>query len=233
MIFDFEKGETLLIDKPLGWTSFDVVNHLRLVIKKNLHIKKLKVGHAGTLDPLATGLLVVCTGKLTKQIQTFQDQDKTYTGTMLLGQTTPSYDGETQPDAYFPFEHLLPEQLDDARKKLTGTIAQLPPVFSAIKIDGKRAFNYARKNQEVRIEPRMVTINAFNFDAVQLPEIKFIVNCTKGTYIRSLVHDFGKLLDNGASLIELRRTKIGDLSIDDAWSLTNLKAAILRDISPE
>lgn len=226
MPFDFKKGEVLLIDKPKGWTSFDVVNHLRILIKRNLKIPKIKVGHAGTLDPLASGLLIVCTGLMTKQIQTFQDQDKTYTGTLTLGLTTPSYDLETEADATFPVDHLTAVLLDEARQSFIGTIAQLPPIFSAVKIDGKRAFNYARKNQDVKMEPRMVDIKDFQFTSVRLPEIEFLVHCSKGTYIRSLVHDYGKSLNNGACLTALRRTRIGDFSIDQAWSIEALKELI-------
>ncbi|MDO8898178.1 MAG: tRNA pseudouridine(55) synthase TruB [Bacteroidales bacterium] len=224
--FHFEEGELLLIDKPVGWTSFDVVNHIRVALKRYLNIPKLKVGHAGTLDPLASGLLILCTGPMTKQIQNFQDQDKTYTGTMQLGLTTPSYDLETAPDATFPFDDISAEQLEQARIKFLGTIEQLPPVYSAVKIDGKRAFKYARKSQDVVMKTRVVEINKFLLTSIELPFIKFEISCSKGTYIRSLVSDFGKALDNGACLTELRRTRIGDFSIENAWELTALKAVI-------
>lgn len=223
MQFDFEAGELLLIDKPVGWTSFDIVNHLRVLIRRHLHIPKLKVGHAGTLDPLATGLLIVCTGKMTKQIQSFQDQDKTYTGTLRLGMTTPSFDLETEADETFPTDHLTQESLQEARKFFIGTISQFPPIFSAIKIDGKRAFNYARKQQEVKLEPRVVTINRFELDNIQIPDVDFVIDCSKGTYIRSLAHDFGKSLQNGACLTTLRRTHIGKFSVENALSLEQLR----------
>jgi tRNA pseudouridine55 synthase len=224
--FHFEDGELLLVDKPVGWTSFDVVNHIRVVIKRYLNIPKLKVGHAGTLDPLASGLLILCTGPMTKQIQNFQDQDKTYTGTMQLGLTTPSYDLETEPDATYSFENISAEQLEQARIKFLGTIEQLPPVYSAVKIDGKRAFNYARKSQDVVMKSRVVEISEFSLTSVELPYIKFQISCSKGTYIRSLVSDFGKALDNGAVLTKLRRTRIGDFSIENAWELVALKEVI-------
>lgn len=224
--FHFEEGELLLIDKPVGWTSFDVVNHIRVAIKRYLKIPKLKVGHAGTLDPLASGLLILCTGKMTKKIQDFQDQDKTYTGTMQLGLTTPSYDLETEPDATFSYENITAEDLEQARIKFLGTIEQMPPVYSAVKIDGKRAFNYARKSQDVVMKTRIVEISEFSVTNVELPYIKFQISCSKGTYIRSMVSDFGKALDNGAVLTELRRTRIGDFSVEEAWELTKLRVAI-------
>jgi len=227
MPFDFEKGEMLLIDKPLGWTSFDVVNHIRALMKHQLKIPKLKVGHAGTLDPLAGGLLIVCTGKMTKQIQSFQDQDKTYTGTMQMGISTPSFDLETEVEARFPIEHFNEVMLHEACKNFLGEIDQFPPVYSAIKIDGKRAFNYARKNQDVELQTRRITINKFQLTEIQLPKLSFVVDCSKGTYIRSLVSDYGKLLNNGACLTELRRTKIGDFSIENAWNLLDFKESII------
>lgn len=226
MQFDFEAGELLLIDKPVGWTSFDVVNHLRVLVRRHLNIPKLKVGHAGTLDPLATGLLIVCTGKMTKQIQQFQDQDKTYTGTFKLGMSTPSYDLETETDETFPTEHLTPEMLQENCKSFIGTISQFPPVFSAIKIDGKRAFNYARKKQDVVIEARTVTISKFELTQINIPEVDFVIECSKGTYIRSLAHDFGKLLNNGATLTSLRRTHIGDFNVENAYSLEQLRTIL-------
>ena len=231
MTFDFEAGEVLLIDKPVGWTSFDVVNHFRVLVRRHLHIPKLKVGHAGTLDPLATGLLIVCTGKMTKQIQMFQDQDKTYIGTLKLGITTPSYDLETEVDGTFPTDHLTESILIEATRKFTGTIAQLPPIYSAIKIDGKRAFNYARKQQDVKLEPRIVTINRFLLEDIRIPEVSFVIDCSKGTYIRSLVHDFGKELQNGACLTSLRRTKSGNFDVADALSLDQIRT-LLASMEP-
>ena len=233
MQFDFEAGEILLIDKPKGWTSFDVVNHLRVLIRRHLNIPKLKVGHAGTLDPLATGLLIVCTGKMTKKIQQFQDQDKTYTGTFRLGMSTPSFDLETEADATFPTAHFSHEMLHDNCKPFIGTITQLPPVFSAIKIDGKRAFNYARKNQEVVITPRTVQVSKFELTHINIPDVDFVIDCSKGTYIRSLAHDFGKLLNNGATLTSLRRTKIGDFNVEQAYSLEHLREVLAVATAPQ
>lgn len=226
--FHFEEGELLLIDKPVKWTSFDVVNYLRSLLKRYHKINKLKVGHAGTLDPLADGLLLVCTGPLTKRIQDFQDQDKTYTGTMRMGMTTPSYDLETEADTYWPTEHLTIEILEQARIKFSGNLMQLPPTFSAVKIGGKRAFEYARKERPVALEPRQVHIHKFEFTAIHLPEIEFLVNCSKGTYIRSLVHDFGKAVNNGACLTKLRRTKIGEFDVQDALSIEQVKELIIQ-----
>lgn len=232
MQFDFETGEILLIDKPIGWTSFDVVNHLRVLIRRHLNIQKLKVGHAGTLDPLATGLLIVCTGKMTKQIQQFQDQDKTYTGTFRLGMSTPSYDLETEADATFPTAHLTREMLINNCKSYLGTIQQLPPVFSAIKIDGKRAFNYARKNQDVAISPRTVQVSKFELTHINIPDVDFVIDCSKGTYIRSLAHDFGKSLQNGATLTRLRRTHIGSFNVEQAYSLEHLREVLAEATAP-
>lgn len=234
MSFDFESGELLLIDKPVTWTSFDVVNFLRALMKRFRKLSGLKVGHAGTLDPLATGLLLVCTGKMTKQIQHLQDMDKTYTGTMRLGFTTPSFDLETEADGHFSTEGIDMARLENARKQFLGAIEQYPPVYSAIKIDGKRAFNYARKNKEVKLESRMVEIHAFELTRIELPEVDFKVVCSKGTYIRSLVNDFGKALENGATMTALRRTHIGNYSVEEAWSLESIKQVIIgTDISVE
>lgn len=227
MAFAFETGELLLVDKPLTWTSFDAVNYIRSLIRRFHQISGLKVGHAGTLDPLATGLLIICTGKLTKQIQYLQDMEKVYTGTMRLGVTTPSFDLETEPDGFFPIEGITHSMLEEARQKFLGRIDQYPPVFSAVKIDGKRAFSYARRNKEVEMEARQVTISDFTLSTFHLPDIDFSVRCSKGTYIRSLINDFGLALDNGATLTSLRRTKIGDYSVEDAWPLEKLKNAII------
>lgn len=216
----------MLIDKPLGWTSFDVVNSIRYSIKKSLNIKKIKVGHAGTLDPLATGLLIICTGKMTKQIDTFQGHDKVYTGRMYIGATTPSFDQETEVEQTFDISGITPDALTDVASSFEGEIEQVPPVYSAVKIDGKRAFEYARKDNEVKIKPRKVNIKEFKLINKKLPEIDFYVHCSKGTYIRSLVDDFGKALKNGAYLKELRRTKIGDFSVNNAYSVEEIKEVI-------
>lgn len=226
-MFHFEEGEVFLIDKPLDWTSFDAVNLIRSVIKRYHGIRKLKVGHAGTLDPLATGLLIICTGRMTKQIDNFQAQEKVYTGTMLLGQTTPTYDLESEPDAFYPTDNITEEMMEEARKSFLGDIMQRPPKFSAIKIQGKRAFEYARSDEEVALKERLVHIEDFKIDVTDFPVIKFEVKCSKGTYIRSLVNDFGKRLNSGACMTSLRRTKIGDFSVDNARDLMHLKQEII------
>lgn len=227
-IFNFEEGEVFLIDKPLDWTSFDVVNLIRAVIKKYHQIRKLKVGHAGTLDPLATGLLILCTGRMTKQIDNFQAQEKVYTGTMMLGQTTPTFDLESEPNRFFPIDNITPEALDEVRKRFIGDIMQRPPKFSAIKIQGKRAFDYARSDEELEMKERLVHIEDFQIDTTNFPEVGFMVRCSKGTYIRSLVNDFGAALNNGAHLTALRRTNIGDFDVKDAWDLMELKKRIIE-----
>ena len=228
-MFHFEEGEVFLIDKPLDWTSFDAVNLIRAVIKRYHGIRKLKVGHAGTLDPLATGLLIVCTGRMTKQIDNFQAQEKVYTGTMLLGQTTPSYDLESEPDAFYPTDGITEDMMEEARKAFLGDIMQRPPKFSAIKIQGKRAFEYARSDKEIALKERLVHIEDFKIDTTEFPVLKFEVKCSKGTYIRSLVNDFGKALGNGACMTSLRRTKIGDFSVENAYDLMELKKMIIDE----
>ncbi|MBW2960459.1 tRNA pseudouridine(55) synthase TruB [Mesonia aestuariivivens] len=216
---DFKNGQILLFDKPLEWTSFQVVNKVRWLIRKNCGIKKIKVGHAGTLDPLATGLLVICTGKFTKRIEEFQGQEKEYTGTFTLGATTPSYDLETEIDATFATDHLSEEKLVQATTQFTGAIEQLPPIFSALKKDGKRLYEYARKGEEVKINARTVTISSFELTKIDLPKVDFRVSCSKGTYIRSLAHDFGRAVESGAHLSVLRRTKIGDFKVENAYTI--------------
>ncbi|MBE6345717.1 MAG: tRNA pseudouridine(55) synthase TruB [Lentimicrobiaceae bacterium] len=227
-MFHFEEGEVFLVDKPLDWTSFDVVNLIRSVIKRFHGIRKLKVGHAGTLDPLATGLLIICTGRMTKQIDNFQAQEKVYTGTMLLGQTTPTFDMESEADAFYSTDDITIDMMEDARKSFIGDIMQRPPKFSAIKINGKRAFDYARSDEEVALKERLVHIDDFKLDYTNFPKIEFEVKCSKGTYIRSLVNDFGKKLGNGACLISLRRTKIGEFSVNDARKLEDLRKEIIE-----
>jgi len=220
--FDFATGELLLVDKPVGWTSFDVVGKLRNSFKP----LKLKVGHAGTLDPLATGLLIICTGKMTKQIDTFQAEEKEYTGTMILGATTPSYDMETEPDTQFDISHITEEQIRANCRQFTGDIQQYPPAHSAIKIDGERLYEKARRGEDVELRLRSVTITEFEITRIELPEIDFRVVCSKGTYIRSLVHDFGKALNNGAYLSKLRRTRSGNYKVADAWEVMELVGII-------
>lgn len=213
---DFQLGQILLIDKPLHWTSFQVVNKLRWELKQKFKLKNIKVGHAGTLDPLATGLLIICTGKMTKQIDTFQAQIKEYTGTLVLGSTTPSYDLETEINETFPTEHITPRLIGETTKQFIGTIQQYPPVFSAIKKEGKRLYEFARAGEDVDIKPRQITIAVFEITNKDGLNIDFRVVCSKGTYIRSLVHDFGKALNSGAHLSALRRTKIGDFNVAQA-----------------
>ena len=206
---ELKEGQVLLVDKPLNWTSFQVVNKIRWNIRKDHKIKKIKVGHAGTLDPLATGLLVICTGKKTKEIESFQGQEKEYTGTFVIGETTPSFDLETEIDNTFPIDGITEEDLQIAVEQLTGEITQYPPVFSAVKIKGKRAYESARKGEEVKMNPRIVNISKFEIDSSDFPRINFTIICSKGTYIRTIVSDFGKILSNGAHLSVLRRERIG------------------------
>lgn len=223
---DFVEGAIILIDKPIGWTSFDVVNKLRFKLKHGLGIKKIKVGHAGTLDPMATGLLLVCTGKMTKEIDSLQAQIKGYTGSMLVGATTPTYDAESAPDHSFDTDHITEDHMIDAVKTLTGTIQQIPPIYSAIKIDGKAAYELARRGKELEMKSRSVEI--FNFELLNrsLSDLSFSVTCSKGTYIRSLVYDFGRLLHSGAYMTVLRRVSIGTYSVDEALSIDAAAAYI-------
>ncbi len=216
---DYKNGQVLLIDKPLTWTSFQVVNKLRWHIRKAFDIKKIKVGHAGTLDPLATGLLIICTGKFTKKINEYQAQTKEYTGTFTLGATTPSYDLETEIDKTYPTEHLTDQLIHNTTEQFTGEIEQKPPIFSAIKKDGKRLYELARAGETTEIKSRLVTVHSFEITKIELPEVQFKIVCSKGTYIRSLAYDFGLALSSGGYLSELRRTKIGDYSVDDALSI--------------
>ncbi|HET8837360.1 MAG TPA: tRNA pseudouridine(55) synthase TruB [Flavobacteriaceae bacterium] len=212
----FQTGQTLLFDKPLEWTSFQLVNKVRWLIKHYCDIKKIKVGHAGTLDPLATGLLLICTGKNTKKINEFMGLEKEYTGTFTLGATTPSHDLETEVNEIFPIDHLSEEKIRKNVEKFIGEIEQIPPVYSALKKDGKRLYEYARNQEEVKIEPRKVLISEFEITRINLPKVDFRVVCSKGTYIRSLANDFGKVLESGAHLSALRRTKIGEFSVENA-----------------
>lgn len=216
----FLSGEILLVDKPQNWTSFDVVNKLRYAISRKTG--KLKVGHAGTLDPLATGLLIICTGKKTKELDNYQAQQKEYTGTLKLGATTPSFDAETEEINLQSFSGVTIAMIEDAVKQLTGTIEQTPPQFSAVKVDGKRAYDMARKDKTIEIPKRTITILAFEITRIELPYIDFRVQCSKGTYIRTLVNDFGALLGCGAYMTALRRTKNGAFAIEDAWHLEEL-----------
>ncbi|MNK14891.1 tRNA pseudouridine synthase B [compost metagenome] len=213
---EFLEGQIVLIDKPLTWSSFQAVNKIKYALKNYTGVKKIKVGHAGTLDPLATGLLIVCTGKFTKRISELQGMEKEYTGTFHIGATTPSYDLETEINATFPTEHINEELIHETVKQFLGEIDQQPPVFSAIKKDGKRLYEHARAGEEVEIAFRKTTIHEFEITRIALPEIDFRVVCSKGTYIRSLAFDFGKAMQSGAHLTALRRTKIGKHSVEDA-----------------
>ncbi|SDX29425.1 tRNA pseudouridine(55) synthase TruB [Aequorivita viscosa] len=223
---DYKEGQVILIDKPLEWTSFQAVNKVRWLIRKQFNIKKIKVGHAGTLDPLATGLLIICSGKFTKQIETYQAQEKEYTGTFTLGATTPSYDLETEIDQTFETSELTSEKIHAATKQFLGEIQQQPPVFSALKKEGKRLYEYARNGEEVAIPTRSVTISEFEITKIDLPKVDFRVVCSKGTYIRSLANDFGKALNNGAHLSALRRTKIGEFSVEKALGISEFEDSL-------
>ncbi|MBY0067057.1 MULTISPECIES: tRNA pseudouridine(55) synthase TruB [Empedobacter] len=211
-----QEGHVFLIDKPLDWTSFDVVNKIRWNIRKAYNLKKIKVGHAGTLDPKATGLLLVCTGKWTKRIDEFQAQEKTYTGTIKLGVTTPTYDLESEENETFPTNHITEEIIREATKQFVGEIEQFPPMHSAVKVDGKRLYELAREGQEIERKARKITIHDFKITKIDLPFVDFEVNCSKGTYIRSLAFDFGKAVNSGGYLTALRRTKIGEFDVINA-----------------
>ena len=223
MAFQFEQGEILLVNKPYTWTSFDVVGKMRSVIRQRMGIRKIKIGHAGTLDPLATGLLILCTGKFTRRIDEFQGLEKEYTGTIMLGSTTPSFDLETAIDQRFPTDALDEAAIMAATTHFVDTFDQVPPQFSAIKVDGKRAYESARKEINVEIKARQVTISAFEITRVALPEADFRVVCSKGTYIRSLARDFGELLGCGAHLTALCRTRIGSFHLRDAYEITDFQ----------
>ncbi len=220
---DYQNGQVLLIDKPLNWTSFQVVNKMKWLLKSKLDLKKIKIGHAGTLDPLATGLLMVCTGKFTKTISDLQAQTKEYTGTFYVGATTPSYDLETEIDQQFPIDHIDINLIESAKKKFLGEIDQQPPIYSALKKDGVRLYEHARAGTEVEIAFRKTTIFEFELTRIELPEIDFRVVCSKGTYIRSLANDFGKALESGAHLTALRRTKSGDFVVELALSIEDFE----------
>ena len=209
----YAEGKVLLIDKPLYWTSFDAVRKVRYLVKTK------KVGHAGTLDPLATGLLIICTGKFTKKINEYMAQEKEYTGTITLGATTPTFDLESEPQNFEPYEHLTPAQLEEATKLFTGQIQQVPPIHSAIKKEGKRVYELARQGIDVKLEPRNVTISVFEITKIEGPVVHFRVVCSTGTYIRSLANDFGEKLGCGGHLSSLRRTRIGAFSVVDAHTM--------------
>ena len=216
---DYKNGQILLIDKPLEWTSFQAVNKIRWHIRKRFDIKKIKVGHAGTLDPLATGLLIICTGKQTKNINEYQGQIKEYTGTFTIGATTPSYDLESEINETFPTDHITDDLIHKTTQQFIGKIQQRPPIFSALKKDGKRLYELARKGEKVEIPTREITVSEFEITQINTNNLDFRVVCSKGTYIRSLAFDFGKALNSGAHLSALRRTKIGDFSVEKADSI--------------
>ena len=213
---DIINGKMLLVDKPLSWTSFDVVKYIRKSLVSKFKIKRIKVGHAGTLDPLASGLLIICIGKQTKKISEYQNQSKTYTGKFKLGETTPSYDGETEVNEVFNYDHIKKIDLKSLSQKFIGKIMQKPPIFSAIKKDGKRMYEYARENIKIEIQEREIEIHEFNIINFSTPYVEFEIKCSKGTYIRSIANDFGKALNSGSYLFELRRINIGDFSVLNA-----------------
>ncbi len=219
---DFTEGCAFLIDKPMEWTSFDVVNKLRNAIKIGCGIKRIKVGHTGTLDPLATGLLIVCVGRYTKLIGELQNVDKEYIGKIKVGATTNTYDAEGEEEEISSYEHLTNDEILKCAEQFLGKQEQFPPIYSAVKIKGKAAYKYARKGQEVELKPRSIRIDTFHIDKIDLPLIDFTVGCSKGTYIRSLAHDYGKKLGVGGYLFYLRRTKVGDEHVDNAWSISDL-----------
>lgn len=224
--YDFEGGQIILIDKPLQWTSFDAVNKVRNLIRHQIKKKNIKVGHAGTLDPLATGLLVICTGKFTKTIDTLQAQEKEYEAEFMLGATTPSFDRETEIDQTFPFDHVQTFDIENVIKSFIGKQEQIPPVFSAKQIDGKRAYESARKGREIEMKPVNIEITAFELIECNLPLVKVKICCSKGTYIRSLANDFGKRLQSGAYLYNLRRTASGQFTINNAIEIAEFEKNI-------
>jgi len=216
---DILKGKMLLVDKPLNWTSFDVVKYIRKSLVSKFKIKRIKVGHAGTLDPLATGLLIICIGKQTKKISEYQNQLKTYTGKFKLGETTPSFDGETEVNEVFNYDHIKELDLKNMSKLFIGKKMQKPPIFSAIKKDGKRMYEYARENKKIEIQEREIQIHEFNITNFSSPYVEFHIKCSKGTYIRSIANDYGEKLNSGSYLFELRRVNIGDYSVLNALKI--------------
>ena len=228
---DFKAGQVLLVHKPLMWTSFAVVNKLRYHIRKKTAEKNIKVGHAGTLDPLADGLLIICTGKKTKEIEQYMGLEKVYSGTITLGATTPSYDLETGISGTFDTSGITEEMITSVAKKMIGEQDQVPPIFSAKKVDGKRAYDMARQGEDVVLKPKRITISNFELTGISMPEVRFLVTCSKGTYIRSIAHDFGKLLNSGAHLSALRREQIGPYSLADALTMDEMIDRINRSDS--
>ncbi|MDD4971131.1 MAG: tRNA pseudouridine(55) synthase TruB [Paludibacter sp.] len=227
---DFVKGEVLFVAKPLNWTSFNLVNKLRWKLQRALNIKKLKVGHAGTLDPLATGVMILCTGKSTKLIESFQYQTKEYIATLELGATTPSFDLELPVDGTYPTEHITREMVDEIIPKFLGEIQQVPPAYSAVKVDGKRAYDYARNGQEIELKSKLLVIDDIEVLDFSLPVLKIRVVCSKGTYIRALARDIGLALGSGAHLIALERTRIGEVRLEDCWQIDDLVLHVEEEI---
>ncbi|MEA5129791.1 MAG: tRNA pseudouridine(55) synthase TruB [Proteiniphilum sp.] len=229
---DFIEGEILYIDKPLHWTSFRVVGVVRAKLCRRLGIKKLKVGHAGTLDPLATGVMILCTGKKTKLIESLQAGTKEYIAQVRLGATTPSFDLETAVDAEYPTVHISREMVEEVLQRFTGTIEQVPPVFSAVKVDGKRAYELARKNKDIELKPKLLVIDDIELISYNMPDITIRVVCSKGTYIRALARDIGTALHTGAHLTGLRRTKVGDITVDDCLTMDDMDRFLDENIPP-
>ena len=229
---DFIQGEALLVNKPLEWTSFDVVNKLRYALKRITGNRNYKVGHAGTLDPLASGLLIICCGKMTKRIDEFTGMDKEYTGTITLGATTPCFDKELPPDAFYPTEHITEELLRETAKQFVGVIQQYPPIYSAVKVDGQKGYLAARKGKDIELKAREITIIEFELTRINMPEVDFRVVCSKGTYIRSLANDLGKALNSGAYLSALCRTAIGEYKLSNALSIEDTIKRIEAALAP-
>lgn len=226
---DFITGEIIGIDKPLGWTSFDAVKRLRGAIQRRMHVRKFKVGHAGTLDPLATGVLVICTGRATRRISELQEGMKEYVAEITLGATTPSFDLETEIDATYPYGHVTRELVEGVLPQFTGRVMQVPPVFSAVKVDGKRAYSFARKGKDVELKPKALEIREIEVLGFEAPVLTLRILCSKGTYIRALARDLGTALSTGAHLTGLRRTRVGDVTIDACWSLEEALEHIASD----
>jgi tRNA pseudouridine55 synthase len=221
-MIDLEKGGVILLNKPYEWTSFQAVNKVKYLLKHYYDLKKVKIGHAGTLDPLATGLLILCIGKYTKKIEEYQAQEKEYTGTFYLGATTPCFDKEKEIDNYYPTEHITEEDIYKAAEHFLGEQEQVPPVFSALKVNGVRAYAFARENKDVELKSRKITIKEFEITRINMPEVDFRIVCSKGTYIRSIARDFGSYLNSGAYLTALCRTRIGDYKLSDAQTIENI-----------
>ena len=220
---NFQEGAYIYINKPYRMSSFGALAHIRYVVSKRIGVKRVKMGHAGTLDPLATGVMIICTGKYTKQIDSFQAEEKDYTGTLRLGETTPSYDMEKPVDATYPIDHITEEAVRETAARFIGEQEQVPPQFSAVRIAGKRAFSYARQGEDVEIKPRTIIISEFEITRCELPEVDFRIVCSKGTYIRSIARDFGAMLDSGAHLTALRRTRVGAFKVEDAIQCEEVK----------